>query len=164
MADIIALPPMTGWAPVLHQMIDSGDLAHMHASAAAVYLAIKRHADHQTGISEVSNKRLLLETGLSKPTFYKARQSLRDHGYLTFADNQHPAIYVVHEKIQYFSAERTPVACSTFRYVPALLHKLLETLRAQPLTQDLIGTTIQVGTINIQINVASGGPVDGEVL
>ena len=52
-SDAIALSPSTGWVPVLHHLVDSGDLARMHPSAAALYLAIKRHADFHNGQSQV---------------------------------------------------------------------------------------------------------------
>lgn len=160
LGNLVALPPAAGWVPVLHQMVDSGDLAKLHPSAAALYLAIKRHADYHSGLSSVSNSRLLRETGISKPTFYKARESLRAFGYISFSEDRHPTVYTIHEKVQHVAADRTPVACSTFPFVPARLMKLLDALRSQPLTRDLLGTTITIGSINIQINVLPGAPVD----
>ncbi|HLO76079.1 MAG TPA: helix-turn-helix domain-containing protein [Magnetospirillum sp.] len=80
MHDALALPPQTGWMPVLYQMVDSGDQAAMHPSSAAVYLVIKRHADVHSGLSSVSNRILMKESGISKPTMYKARDSLKRGG------------------------------------------------------------------------------------
>jgi len=151
--DQVALPPAVGWIPILHQLVDSGDLAKMHPASAALYLAIKRHADFHTGLSTVSNKRLMWESGISKPTFYRARECLCEFGYISFSDCRHPPTYTIHEKVACASADRTPVALMTFPFIPMQLLKLLEALRSQPLTREKLGTTITIGSVNIQINV-----------
>ena len=159
-SDLIALPPAIGWVPVLHYLVDSGDLAKMHPAAAGLYLAIKRHADYHSGLSTVSNRQLLLETGITKPTFYRARESLRAFGYISFSDKRYPTVYTIHEKVQHRAADRTPVACSTFPFIPNNHQKLLEFLRAQPLTRDQLGTTIVIGSVNIQINIVQAPSVE----
>jgi hypothetical protein len=159
-SDLIALPPAIGWVPVLHYLVDSGDLAKMHPAAAGLYLAIKRHADYHSGLSTVSNRQLLIETGITKPTFYRARESLKAFGYIAFSEKRYPTVYTVLEKVQHRAADRTPVACSTFPFIPTNLQKLLEFLRAQPLTREQLGTTITIGSVNIQINVVHDQLVD----
>ncbi|NYZ16874.1 helix-turn-helix domain-containing protein [Azospirillum sp. RWY-5-1] len=157
----IALPPSTGWFQVLHQIVDSGALARMHISAAALYIAIKRYVDHQTGFAEVSNDRLCKAMGVSKPTFYKARRSLQENGLITVVENHFPTRYVVHEQILYYAADRTPVASTMFQYIPSQLTTVLKALKSHPLTSDQLGTTVTIGTVNIQIvNAAAPIAVD----
>ncbi|MBK3736777.1 hypothetical protein GAY29_27560 [Azospirillum brasilense] len=157
----IALPPSTGWFQVLHQIVDSGALARMHISAAALYIAIKRYVDYQTGYAEVSNARLLKAMGVSKPTFYKARRSLQENGLITVIENRSPTRYVVHEKILYYDAERTPVASTVFQYIPSQLSNVLKALKSHTLTLDQLGTTVTIGAVNIQIvNAAASASVD----
>lgn len=155
MTPAVALPPATGWFQVLHQIVDSGALARMHPSAAALYIAIKRYVDYQTGFAEVSISRLCKVTGVSKPTFYKARQSLLDNGLISIVGSHFPTRYVVHEQLCHYAADQTPVALTTFPYIPSQQRKILETLRSQPLTLDQLGTSLVIGTVNVQIvNVA----------
>ncbi len=161
MKQAIALPPVTGWFQVLYQIVDSGALARMHISAAALYIAIKRYVDYQTGFAEVSNRRLCKVIGISKPTFYKARQSLLENGLISIIGTHYPSRYVVHEQICHYSADRTPVAVTTFPYIPSQQGKILEMLRSQPLTLDQIGTTVTIGTVNIQVvNINDAALVD----
>ncbi|MDZ5646976.1 helix-turn-helix domain-containing protein [Nitrospirillum sp. BR 11828] len=135
--------------------------ADAYASAAALYIAIKRHADYQTGVAEVSNNRLCKAIGVSKPTFYKARQSLLENGLISIVGDRFPSRYVVHEQLCHYAADRTPVARTTFPYIPSLQSKVLEALRVQPLTLDQIGTTVTIGTVNIQvINISARDPVE----
>lgn len=159
-SDAIALSPSAGWVPVLHHLVDSGDLARMHPSAAALYLAIKRHADFHSGRSQVSNRRLMQETGIAKPTFYAARNSLRDFGYIAFSPGLYPTVYTILEKLEYLSPDRSPVACSTFPFIPNNLLGLLKELRTRPLTRDQLGATVTIGSINVQVNVVTGPLVD----
>ena len=157
----IALPPSTGWFQVLHQIVDSGALARMHISAAALYIAIKRYVDYQTGYAEVSNERLLKAMGVSKPTFYKARRSLQENGLITVIEKRFPTRYIVHEQILYYDADRTPVASKVFQYIPSQLSNVLKVLKTQPLTLDQLGTTVTIGAVNIQIiNAVTPTPVD----
>lgn len=157
----IALPPSTGWFQILHQIVDSGALARMHISAAALYIAIKRHVDYQTGFAEVSNERLCKAIGISKPTFYKARRSLIENGLVSVVGTGFPTRYIVHEKLCYYTADRTPVASTTFQYIPSQLTNILKMLKSQPLTVDQIGTTVTIGTVNVQIiNFVGSDPVD----
>lgn len=157
----IALPPSTGWFQVLHQIVDSGALARMHISAAALYIAIKRYVDYQTGYAEVSNERLLKATGVSKPTFYKARKSLQENGLITVIEKHFPTRYVVHEQILYYDADRTPVASTVFPYIPSQLSSILKALKSHTLTLDQLGTTVTIGAVNIQIvNAVAPTPVD----
>lgn len=161
MSQAVALPPATGWFQVLYQIVDSGALARMHISAAALYIAIKRYVDYQTGFAEVSNERLCKAIGISKPTFYKARQSLLENGLISIVGTHYPSRYVVHEQICHYAADRTPVAVTTFPYIPSQQSKILETLRSRALTHDQIGTTVTIGTVNIQVvNITQQAPVD----
>ncbi len=157
----IALPPSTGWFQILHQIVDSGALARMHPSAAALYIAIKRYADYHTGLAEISNKRLCQVIGVSKPTFNKAKASLQENGIISVVGRHFPTRYIVHERICYYTADRAPVASIEFPYIPCLQPKILETLRSQPLTIDQIGTTLTIGTVNVQvINIIGSVPVE----
>ena len=160
----IALPPAIGWMPILHQIVDSGTLARMHASAPALYIAIKRYVDYRTGYAEVSNKQLCKAIGITKPTFSKARKSLLENGLIEMIGNHIPARYVVREHLHYYSADRTPIACAVFPYIPAIQGKNLEALKNQPLTLDQIGKTVTIGSINVQIfNVIGSDPCGKEV-
>jgi len=88
------------------------------------------------------------------------RQSLTPPSSGSASGKRYPTVYTVLEKVQHRAADRTPVACSTFPFIPTNLQKLLEFLRAQPLTRDQLGTTITIGSVNIQINVVHDQPVD----
>lgn len=151
MERVVALPPAIGWMPILHQIVDSGALARMHVSAAALYIAIKRYVDFRTGYAEVSNDRLCKAIGVSKPTFLKARKSLTECGIISIVGKYYPTRYIVHERLVHYAADRTPVAYTTFPYVPALQIKVLEALKSLPLTAEQIGTTVTIGSVNVQI-------------
>lgn len=157
----VALPLSAGWLPILHQMVDSGALARMHPSAAALYIAIKRYADYHTGFVNISNKRLCEAIGVSKPTLMKARDSLIENGIISVVPNTYPTRYVLQERLHYYTAQRKPVAAIEFPYIPCFQPKILDTLRNQPLTLDQIGTTLTIGAVNVQvINVIDAAPVD----
>jgi hypothetical protein len=159
----IALPPSTGWFPMLHQIVDSGVLARMHPSAPALYIAIKRYSDFNTGFAEVSNKRLYEAIGVSKPKFKKARASLQENGIISIIGKNYQTRYIIHEHLCHYTADRTPIASSIFQYIPSKMMNMLKVLKSQSLTADQIGTTLTIDTVNIQINNFVGpGPVDKE--
>lgn len=163
MEQTIALPPAVGWVPILHQIVDNGTLARMHPSAPALYIAVKRYVDFRTGFAEVSNDRLCRAIGVSKPTFYKARSSLSEHQLVSVEGNHFPTRYIVHEQLLHYTADRTPVACTRFQFIPSLQKQVLEALKNAPLTSDQIGKTVSIGPINVQIiNFPGFVPVEKE--
>ena len=156
MSGPLSLPPAVGYLPVLHQMVDSGDLGKMHPRAPALYLAIKRFADYNSGAAEVSNKRLMALTCLSKPTFYLARQSLVQFGYISFDEQRHPPIYQVFEKVRYLNSERTEVGESRWRFVPSAMPAVLEALRGKPLTHEMQQAGLAIGGLQVAVMVQIG--------
>lgn len=92
--------------------------------------------------------------GISKPTLYLARDSLRDLGYIAYDDSNRPTTYVVYEKIQYFSPERALVASAKVQYIPTINQTVLDKLRREPLTQELArigGMKIDACKVEIQV-------------
>lgn len=80
-ADIFAA--QTTWFHVFKDMIDSGDMAKLPATAVKIYLVIKAHTNFTTGRSFPALETLIEKSGVSRAQVMRDLKSLEERGYLT---------------------------------------------------------------------------------
>jgi len=159
----LSVPPRVGFLPILHQMVDSGDLGKLHSRAPALYLAIKRFADFETGRSELSVAKLVRVTGISKPTLYAARDSLKDMGYIDFDDTARPTIYTVFDQVRYLTSDHRPAGTAVLPYVSSRFKSVVDALKGRPLQPDMVTNGINVGGLRVAVSIHVDGEIGGGI-
>ena len=159
----MSLPPAVGFLPILHQMVDSGDLQRLHPRAPTLYLAIKRFAHFETGRSELSVKKLVRVTGMTRPTLYLARESLKELGYIDFDDRERPTCYTVFDRVHYLTSDRRPAGVARLPYVPSQFTNVVGALKGRPLQPDMVENGITVGGLRVAVSIQVEGETNGGI-
>jgi len=150
----------TTWFHVFHSMFWSGDAAKMGPYAVTVYLAIKAHANFQTGASFPEIDTIAAKSSISRRQVMRVLIVLENFGYLTRRRDGRHNVYQLREKIQIRDKEGRPAAVATWDYVPTGVQAATADLKNVLLSGELGSSkTIHVERLQINVTHASGNAV-----
>jgi DNA-binding transcriptional ArsR family regulator len=140
------------WFHLFRAMVDSGDLARLSGSAVKVYLVVKAHVNHQTGVAFPSHETIGARAGLSVAQVKRTLIELEEAGYLVKEKAGRHNVYRTREKVEILDDAGQPAAVATWDYLPSGVRDAVAELKRVVLTGDLGGANI-VNIERLQINI-----------
>lgn len=126
----------TSFQTMQRDLFESGLVAEIGANAFASWLAIKNHADYNTGIAYPSVKRLMELTGLASATVQKAIKTLEEFKLLRRKKVGKRVFYVARERLD-LKFGKLVICTIVVDYVPVKMRKTLDGLKNIESVEDL---------------------------
>lgn len=142
----------TTWFHVFKDMIDSGDMAKLPATAVKIYLVIKAHINFTTGCSFPALETIVEKSGVSRAQVMRDLKALEDKGYLTKEKRGRSNVYHLREKIEIKDDTGRPAAVATWDYLPGGVREAVADLKNVLITGEFEGAKI-VHIERLQVNV-----------
>lgn len=142
----------TTWFHVFKDMIDSGDMARLPATAIKTYLVIKAHTNFSTGRAFPAIETIVDKSGVSRAQVMRDLKALEEFGYLTKEKVGRNNVYHLREKVEIRDESGRPAAVATWDYLPSSVRDAVADLKNVLVTGDFEGAKI-VHIDRLQVNV-----------
>jgi DNA-binding transcriptional MocR family regulator len=143
----------TTWFHIFRDMIESGDVAKMGASAFTVYAVIKAHTNFSTGRAFPAIETIVEKSGISKRQIVRDLQTLEEHGYISKTKHGRSNVYQLREKIAVKDDHGRPVAAASWDYLPSGVTGAMADLKNVLMSGDFAGAKIvNIERLTVNIN------------
>ena len=142
----------TTWFHIFRDMVDSGDMAKIPATAIKVYLTVKAFTNFSTGRAFPAIETIVDKSGVSRAQVMRDLKTLEEFGYLTKEKVGRNNVYHLREKVAIRDEAGRPAAVATWDYLPASVRDAVADLKNVLVTGDFEGARI-VHIDRLQVNV-----------